>query len=138
LIADSRQAADPRRGSPIEIDPEKPRNAEERRRLIEASTAHRTEQSWVCGPPELNERRRTRIRDAGRVASTGCHAAGFILPLHPLGANDTNRNGIFVFRSDRHMVLISRLDNLGKGAPGAAVPTMNIMLDRDEGAALTA
>jgi N-acetyl-gamma-glutamyl-phosphate reductase len=36
------------------------------------------------------------------------------------------------------MVLISRLDNLGKGASGAAVQNMNIMLGIDEGTALVA
>jgi len=56
----------------------------------------------------------------------------------PLGANDTNRNDIFVFGNDEHVVLISRLDNLGKGASGAAVQNMNIMLGLDEGTALTA
>jgi len=56
----------------------------------------------------------------------------------PLGANDTNRNDIFVFGNGEHMVLISRLDNLGKGASGAAVQNMNIMLGLDEGTALTA
>jgi N-acetyl-gamma-glutamyl-phosphate reductase len=56
----------------------------------------------------------------------------------PLGANDTNRNDIFVFGNDEHMVLISRLDNLGKGASGAAVQNMNIMLGIDEGTALVA
>jgi N-acetyl-gamma-glutamyl-phosphate reductase len=55
----------------------------------------------------------------------------------PLGTNDTNRNDIFVFGNDEHMVLISRLDNLGKGASGAAVQNMNIMLGLDEGTALT-
>ena len=56
----------------------------------------------------------------------------------PMGANDTNRNDIFVFGNDEHMMLISRLDNLGKGASGAAAQNMNIMLGLDEGAALAA
>jgi len=245
----------------------------ERTRLIDASTAHRTADSWVYGLPELNKGQRERIRAATRIANVGCHAAGFILLLHPLvaagvvpkdypvtchsltgysgggkkmiaeyeapgrprfplgaprhyalamkhkhlpemhqysgldfapefnpivcdfykgiavtvplatrlltkkpaarnvrdmlaefyagerfvrvmpfddaantrggffdplGANDTNRNDIFVFGDDEHVVLISRLDNLGKGASGAAVQNMNIMLGLDECAALTA
>jgi N-acetyl-gamma-glutamyl-phosphate reductase len=244
-----------------------------RTRLIDASSAHRTDQSWVYGLPELNKQQRARIRAARRVANTGCHAAGFILLMHPLvaagvvprdypvachsltgysgggkktiaeyeapgrprfpmgaprhyalamkhkhlpemheysglefapefnpiicdfykgmavtvslaarllakkpaardvrdllaefyagerfvrvmpfddaaslrdgcfdplGANDTNRNDIFVFGNDQHIVLISRLDNLGKGASGNAVQNMNIMLGLDEGTALTA
>jgi N-acetyl-gamma-glutamyl-phosphate reductase len=54
----------------------------------------------------------------------------------PLGSNDTNRNDIFVFGNDEHMVLVSRLDNLGKGASGNAVQNMNLMLGLDEGTAL--
>ena len=36
------------------------------------------------------------------------------------GANDTNRADLFVFGSDERMVVTARLDNLGKGAAGAA------------------
>ena len=245
----------------------------DRTRLIDASTAHRTDPTWVYGLPELDKQLRALIRDAKHVANIGCHAAGFILlvrplvaagvlpkdypvtchsltgysgggkkmiaeyeapgrphfpigaPRHyalamrhkhlpemqqysglafapefnpiacdfykgmavtvplatrmlagqptarnvrdllaefyagerfvrvmpfddasnaptgyfdPLGANDTNRNDIFVFGNDAHVVLISRLDNLGKGASGAAVQNMNIMLGLDEGTALAA
>ncbi|HVY06159.1 MAG TPA: N-acetyl-gamma-glutamyl-phosphate reductase [Burkholderiales bacterium] len=242
-----------------------------RTRLIDASTAHRTDPAWVYGLPELNKAQREMIRDASRVANVGCHAAGFILLMHPLvssgmlpkdypvachsltgysgggkkmiaeyeapgrmrfpigaprhyalgmshkhlpemkqyggldhapafnpivgdfykgmavavplmrrllprkpsmkdmhellagyyagerfvkvmpltvdgnaeggyfdpmGANDTNRNDIFVFGNDENMVLMSRLDNLGKGASGNAVQNMNLMLGLDEGTAL--
>jgi len=34
------------------------------------------------------------------------------------------------------MLLVSRLDNLGKGASGNAVQNMNLMLGLDEGTAL--
>ena len=243
----------------------------DRTRLIDASTAHRTDPAWVYGLPELNPPQRAQIRAAKRVANIGCHAAGFIVLVHPLvaagvlpkdypvtchsltgysgggkkmiaeyeapgrerfplgaprhyalamrhkhlpemqkytgldfapefnpiigdfykgmavtvplasrmltgkptaravrdllaeyyagerfvrvqpfddpantqfgyfdtlGTNDTNRNDIFVFGNDEHVVLISRLDNLGKGASGAAVQNMNIMLGLDEGTAL--
>lgn len=54
----------------------------------------------------------------------------------PLGSNDTNRSDIFVFGDDENMVLVSRLDNLGKGASGNAVQNMNLMLGLDEGMAL--
>lgn len=37
-----------------------------------------------------------------------------------------------------YLVVISRLDNLGKGASGAAVQNMNIMLGVDENLGLTA
>lgn len=56
--------------------------------------------------------------------------------FNPQGANDTNLNEIFVFGHDEQILLISRLDNLGKGASGAAVQCMNIMLGFDEGTGL--
>ncbi|HKB84040.1 MAG TPA: N-acetyl-gamma-glutamyl-phosphate reductase, partial [Burkholderiales bacterium] len=57
-----------------------------RTRLIDASTAHRTDPAWAYGLPELNRAQRTMIRSARRVANVGCHAAGFILLMHPLVA----------------------------------------------------
>jgi N-acetyl-gamma-glutamyl-phosphate reductase len=52
--------------------------------------------------------------------------------------NDTNRADILVFASDEQAVLMCRLDNLGKGASGAAVQAMNVHLGFDEGAGLSA
>jgi len=46
--------------------------------------------------------------------------------------NDTNRVDIFVFANDSQVILAARLDNLGKGASGAAVQTMNVHLGVDE------
>ena len=48
------------------------------------------------------------------------------------GCNDTNRVDIFVFANATQVVLMARLDNLGKGASGAAVQTMNVHLGLDE------
>jgi N-acetyl-gamma-glutamyl-phosphate reductase len=53
-----------------------------------------------------------------------------------LGSNDTNRNEVFVFGNDERVLVVSRLDNLGKGASGAAVQCMNLMLGFDERLAL--
>jgi N-acetyl-gamma-glutamyl-phosphate reductase len=50
--------------------------------------------------------------------------------------NDTNRVDLFVFASATQAILMSRLDNLGKGASGAAVQCMNIHLGLDEGLGL--
>jgi N-acetyl-gamma-glutamyl-phosphate reductase len=50
--------------------------------------------------------------------------------------NDTNRVDLFVFASDTQAVLMARMDNLGKGASGAAVQAMNIHLGLDEGLGL--
>ena len=43
--------------------------------------------------------------------------------------NDTNRLDLFVFAAADQAVLIARLDNLGKGASGAAVQNLRLMLD---------
>lgn len=50
--------------------------------------------------------------------------------------NDTNRIDIFVFGNTDRILLLSRLDNLGKGASGAAIQNMNLMLGIDEGTGL--
>ncbi|MEK9774807.1 MAG: N-acetyl-gamma-glutamyl-phosphate reductase [Quisquiliibacterium sp.] len=50
--------------------------------------------------------------------------------------NDTNRADIFVFAGDGQALLICRLDNLGKGASGAAVQSMNVHLGIDEATGL--
>jgi N-acetyl-gamma-glutamyl-phosphate reductase len=52
------------------------------------------------------------------------------------GCNDTNRVDLFVFASEQHALLVARLDNLGKGASGAAVQSMNVHLGTDEGLGL--
>ncbi len=58
--------------------------------------------------------------------------------LDPMGCNGTNRIELSVYENDLYLVVISRLDNLGKGASGAAVQNMNLMLGFDEGAGLIA
>ncbi len=50
--------------------------------------------------------------------------------------NDSNRVEIFVFANDTQAILAARLDNLGKGASGAAVQAMNVHLGVDEGLGL--
>jgi N-acetyl-gamma-glutamyl-phosphate reductase len=47
-------------------------------------------------------------------------------------SNDSNRVDLFVFGNAERMVLVGRLDNLGKGASGAAVQAMNVHLGVDE------
>lgn len=50
--------------------------------------------------------------------------------LDPLALNDTNELDIRVASNERarHAVLLARLDNLGKGASGAAVENLRLML----------
>ena len=50
--------------------------------------------------------------------------------------NDSNRVDIFVFASATQALLMARLDNLGKGASGAAVQSMNVHLGVAEGLGL--
>ena len=50
--------------------------------------------------------------------------------------NDSNRVDILVLGNERHAMVMARLDNLGKGASGAAVQCMNLHLGCDEGLGL--
>ncbi len=46
--------------------------------------------------------------------------------------NDSNRVDILVLGNERHAMVMARLDNLGKGASGAAVQSMNVHLGVEE------
>lgn len=46
--------------------------------------------------------------------------------------NNSNRVDLFVFGDEERMILMARLDNLGKGASGAAVQAMNVHLGIEE------
>lgn len=100
----------------IEIDPEKRKDASERKRLInesdvtflclpdaaaveavalcensatriiDASTAHRTADGWAYGFPELSIAHRAAVQTCSRIANPGCHATGFIAAAYPLVA----------------------------------------------------
>ncbi len=50
--------------------------------------------------------------------------------------NDSNRVDLLVFANQEQAMVIARLDNLGKGASGAAVQSMNVHLGVDEGTGL--
>jgi N-acetyl-gamma-glutamyl-phosphate reductase len=53
--------------------------------------------------------------------------------LEPEGLNGTNRLDLYVWANERrrHAVLVARLDNLGKGASGAAAQNARLMLNLD-------
>lgn len=53
-------------------------------KIIDASTAHRTNPDWAYGLPELSREYREAIRKNARIANPGCHATGFILGVYPL------------------------------------------------------
>jgi N-acetyl-gamma-glutamyl-phosphate reductase len=57
--------------------------------------------------------------------------------LDPLACNDTNRLELFVFGHEEQILIVARLDNLGKGASGAAVQCLNLMLGVDEATGLS-
>jgi len=53
-------------------------------RILDASTAHRTNPGWLYGFPELGGRYASDLPSATRVAVPGCHATGFIALVYPL------------------------------------------------------
>ena len=53
-------------------------------KVIDASTAHRTNPLWSYGFAELSAEHRHRICTYNRVANPGCHATGFISAVYPL------------------------------------------------------
>jgi len=75
------------------------------------------------------------LRDALATFYDGCDYVHVAEPapdgkLEPQALNDTNRLELRVFANEtrRHAVLVARLDNLGKGASGAAVQNLSLML----------
>ena len=52
--------------------------------VIDASTAHRTNEGWCYGFPELSDDLSNKLPDAKRIAVPGCHASGFISLVYPL------------------------------------------------------
>ena len=70
------------------------------------------------------------------VATQG--EASSLRTLAPEDLNGTNRMKLYVFGSEKYgqARLVAQLDNLGKGASGAAVQNMNIMLGLEETAGL--
>lgn len=53
-------------------------------RVIDASTAFRTDDAWVYGFPEMTAGQRQAIADAKRVSNAGCYATGSIALIRPL------------------------------------------------------
>ena len=53
-------------------------------RIIDASTAHRVNDSWVFGFPEMKAGQREAVMKAERVSNPGCYASGAIAILAPL------------------------------------------------------
>ncbi len=58
--------------------------ADDKVRIIDASTAHRTNPDWAYGFPELSADFRNKIKNSNRVAVPGCYASGFASMVYPL------------------------------------------------------
>lgn len=52
--------------------------------IIDTSTAHRTQEGWAYGYPELSREHREAIKTGKRIAVPGCYATGFITIAYPM------------------------------------------------------
>ena len=52
--------------------------------VIDTSTAHRTDENFAYGFPELSSLHREKLQNFKRIAVPGCHASGFIALVYPL------------------------------------------------------
>lgn len=55
--------------------------------VIDTSTAHRVNDAWAYGFPELSPAHRQAIQESKRIANPGCHASGFISGIYPLASH---------------------------------------------------
>ena len=53
-------------------------------KIIDASTAHRTNPAWAYGFPELSSDHRKKVETSKRIAVPGCYASGFNALVYPL------------------------------------------------------
>jgi N-acetyl-gamma-glutamyl-phosphate reductase len=76
--------------------------------------------------------------ETASLAKARSGAGGYVQALDPEALNNTNRLKLFVFGNDqtKQARLVALLDNLGKGASGAAVQNLNLALGLEEGAGL--
>ncbi len=116
----------------------------ERRPIFVPSVGHFRQGMLVCvplhldtlpGKPKLADLQAAlaeRYAGSSYVTVLPAEASG---KLEPQALNDSNRLELRVFGSDElgQAVLVARLDNLGKGASGAAVQNIRLMLGLSEG-----
>ena len=115
----------------------------DRRRLLQGSRRDHVLLAEPIGQEDSTARR------AGIVRRILCEAKPFV-HVAPFDAdanldsgffdvqanNDTNRVDLFVFGNEERFVTVARLDNLGKGASGAAIQCMNLAIGAAEEAGL--
>jgi len=117
-----------------------------RRPIFVPSVGHFRQGMLVSVPVHLDALpggpRGTDLHDALTAFYRGCKFVRVIEPaaggkLEPQALNDTNQLELCVYANEarRQAVLVARLDNLGKGASGAAVQNIGLMLGL-EGAAV--
>lgn len=75
-------------------------------------------------------------REERFVKVASLHEAAAMKTLDPEGLNGANEMKLFVFGHDDEARLVALLDNLGKGASGAAVQNLNLALGLEESAGL--
>lgn len=95
--------------------------------------------SALPGAPKLADVQRTlaAFYEGERFVSVApLEEARALKTLDPEGLNGTNQLRLYVFGHDEEARLVALLDNLGKGASGAAVQNLNIALGLEESAGL--
>lgn len=80
--------------------------------LIDTSTAHRVNDDWVYGFPEINGLEND-IKSSKRIANPGCHASGFVSLIAPLVCAG-------VLRADTRLTSMSLTGYSGAGKKGIA------------------
>ena len=110
-----------------------------RRPIFVPSVGHFRQGMLVSVPLHLDtlpdQPRGADLYEALAAFYSGCEYVRVVEPaadgkLEPLALNDTNRLELCVYANEarRQAVLVARLDNLGKGASGAAVQNLSLML----------
>ena len=113
-----------------------------RRPIFVPSVGHFRQGMLVSVPLHLDtlpgKPRGAELHDALAAFYEGCTHVRVVEPatgatLEPEALNDTNRLELCVYANEarRQAVLVARLDNLGKGASGAAVQNLGLMLGLD-------
>jgi len=76
--------------------------------------------------------------ETARLQAERAGAGGWVRELDPEALRNTNQLRLYVFGNDeaQQARLVAVLDNLGKGASGAAVQSLNLMLGLEEGTGL--
>jgi N-acetyl-gamma-glutamyl-phosphate reductase len=87
-----------------------------------------------AGAPEVHAVLAARYADEHCIDVLPLGAAQALVDgyLDPMAANDSNRVDLMVFGNDAQAIVVTRYDNLGKGASGAAIQNLNLMLGLPE------